>query len=171
MEWCVEKNEIVEQEIIGGDGKMHNSPRSVSTTITADNVKEAKHKAEKWGLNIGESLGNWSVKQDSFWATISTSNPKIKKSVLHLFIHPDIIIQSTWKKGLIIRNDNGEEVTNQMMLTDRTTGKEIKRYVEIENGKVIIKPEDVEILGEETSKGFVLRGITLKNRYTEPELL
>lgn len=171
MDWCVEKNEVVEQEIIGEDGKMYSAPRSISTNITSDTIEDAKYKAEKWGLDTGETLGVWSDREDSFWATISTPNPKIKRSVLHLFIHPEIIIQSTWKKGLIIRDDYGKEVTNQMMLTDRTTGKEIKRYVEIENGKVVRKPKDVEILGENTPNGFILRGITLKNRYTGPELL
>lgn len=170
MEWKVEKNEIVEQKVIGSDEKC-NAPRGVSTTISADTIDEAKRKAEEWGLDEGESLGDWSGKQDSFWATILTSNPKIKRSALHLLICPEIIIQHTWKKGLIIRDDFGKEVTTQMMLTDRTTGKEIKRYVEIKNGKIIKKPGDVDILGEETSKGFVLRGITLKNKYSGLELL
>ena len=182
MDWRVEKNECVERKIIGGDGERYNAPQSKSTNITAvcfsrtadytaDTVKDAKYKAEKWGLDTGESIGNWSYKQDSFWATISTPNPKIKKSVLHLFIRPEIVIPCIWKKGLIIRDDLGKEVTNQMKLTDRTTGKEIKRYVEIENGKVIRKPEDIDILGEETPKGFVLRGIALKDRHTNSEPL
>jgi hypothetical protein len=90
---------------------------------------------------------------------------------LHLFIDPGIIIQYTWKKGLIIKDDHGARVTGKMMLIDVTTGIEVKRYVEIKKGKVIRKPKCVEILGEKNEKGFALRGITLKNIYTGQELL
>lgn len=170
MDWCIEKNETVEQEIIGRDGEKCYGRRGISTSITVDTIEDAKQKAEEWGLNGDESIGTWSGKEDNLWATILTSNPKIKTSVLHLFINPEIIIQHSWKKGVIIRDDTGKEITNQMILGDMTTGKEIKRCIEIRNGIVIRKPRDVEILGEKTPKGFALRGITLKNKYTGPEL-
>lgn len=171
MDWRVEKDETVEQETIGVHGDIYLSSRGIATCIAADTIEEAKRKAEEWGLDEGESINNWLGKQDSFWAIISTPNPKIKRSVLHLFINPETIIQHTWKKGLIIRDDSGKEMTNQMLLIDRTTGKEIEKYVEIKNGRVIRKSKGVEILGEKTPKGFALRGITLKNRRTGPELL
>lgn len=171
MDWCIEKNEIVEQETIGDNDKKYYGSRGMATSITAYTIEDAKQQAEIWGLNGGESIETWSGKEESLWATISSSDPKIKRSLLHLFISPEIIIQYTWKKGLIIRDDNGKEVTNQMMLIDISTGEEIKRHVKIKNGKVIKKSRHIEILGEKTYKGFILRGITLKNKFTGPELL
>lgn len=171
MEWCMRKDETVEQEVIGRDGEKYYGILSKSTKIIADTMEDAKHKAEELGLNEGESIGTWLGGEDKLWSIISTSDPKIKRSVLHLFIDPAIIIQHTWKKGLIIKDDHGARVTIKMMLIDITTGIEIKRYVEIKNGKVVRKPKCVEILGEKCEKGFALRGITLKNMYTGPELL
>ena len=165
MEWCVRKDETVEQEFIGEDGEKYYGQRGMSTTITAGTIEDAKHKAEEWGLRGDESIGPWLGGEDKLWSIISTPDPKIKRSVLHLFIDPEIIIQYTWKKGLIVKDDHGARVTGKMMLIDVTTGIEIKRYVEIKNGKVIRKPRCVEILGEKCEKGFALRGITLKNIY------
>lgn len=170
MEWCLRKDETVEQKFIGGDNKKYFGLLSKSTTITADTVEDAKHKAEELGLSEGESIGAWLGAEDNLWSIISTPNTKIK-SVLHLFISSAIITQQTWKKGLIIKDDYGKRVTSKLLLIDLTTGVETKRYVEIRNGKVIRKPRCIEILGEKTEKGFALRGITLKNMYTGPELL
>lgn len=166
MEWCMRKDETVEQEDIGGWGERYLSPMSKSTTIIADTMEDAKHKAEELGLNEDESIGTWLGGEDNLWSIISTPDSKIK-SVLHLFISPDIITQHTWKKGLIIKDNYGKKVTVTMTLIDVTTGNEIKRYVEIKNGKVVRKPRCVEILGEKTDKGFALRGITLKNIYSK----
>lgn len=171
MEWCIVKDETVEQEIVGGDGEKCYGQRSMSTTIIADTVEDAKYKAEELGLSEGESAGTWLGGEDKLWSIVFTQDPKIKRSILNLFIDPEIIIQYTWKKGLIVKDDHGARVTGKMMLIDVTTGIEIKRYVEIKNGKVIKKPKCVEILGEKSEKGFALRGITLKNMYAGPELL
>lgn len=171
MEWRIKKEEIVEQEIIGEDGEKCYAPRDMSTMIITNTIEDAKDKAKVWGLRENESIGPWLGGEDKLWSIISTSDPKIKRSVLHLFIDPEIIIQYTWKKGLIVKDDHGARVTGKMMLIDVTTGIEIKRYVEIKNGKVIKKPRCVEILGEKCEKGFALRGITLKNMYTGQELM
>jgi hypothetical protein len=48
MEWRVRKDETIEQKVIGGDKDTCYAPRSSSTTITANNMEEAKHKAEDW---------------------------------------------------------------------------------------------------------------------------
>jgi hypothetical protein len=170
MEWCVRKDETIEKQMVGEDGEKYYCPLSMLTTIAADTIEDAKHKAEELGLNEGESIGTWLGGEDNLWSTISTADSKIK-SVLHLFIDPATITQYTWKKGLIIKDDHGARVTSKLMIIDITTGIEIKRYVEIKNGKVIRKPRCVEILGEKTEKGFALRGITLKNMYTGAELL
>jgi hypothetical protein len=171
MEWCARKDETLGQETIGTDGNKCYVSRCTSTTINVGTIEDAKRKAEEWGLREGESIGTWLGGEDKLWSIISTSDTKIKRSVLHLFIDPTIIIQYTWKKGLIVKDDHGARVTTNMMLIDMTTGNEIKRYVQIKNGKVIKKPKRVEILGEKTEKGFALRGITLKNMYTGEELL
>jgi hypothetical protein len=168
MEWCLRKDETIEQKVIGRDGEKYLSLLSKSTKIIADTIEDAKHKAEELGLSEGESIGIWLGGEDNLWSII-TSDSNIK-SVLHLFIEPTIIIQHAWKKGLIIKDDYGKRVTSKLMLIDITSGSEIKRYVEIRNGKVIKKPRCIDILGEKTEKGFTLRGITLKNIYTQ-ELL
>lgn len=170
MEWCVRKDETIEKEIVGGDGEKYYCPQSTSTTIIADSIEDAKRKAEELELNEGESIGTWLGGEDNLWSIISTADSKIK-SVLHLFIDPATITQYTWKKGLIIKDDHGARVTSKLMIIDITTGIEIKRYVEIKNGRVIRKPRCVDILGEKTEKGFALRGITIKNRYADQELL
>lgn len=68
-----------------------------------------------------------------------------------------------WKKGTIIIDDDRQKRTCELMLIDKTTGKEIKRYVEIKDGEVIEKPDDVDIIGHYTPVGFVLRGMKLKS--------
>lgn len=40
----------------------------------------------------------------------------------------------------------------------------VKRKVKIQNGKVIEKPRDVDILGKETPDGFIIEGLQLKTK-------
>lgn len=71
-----------------------------------------------------------------------------------------------WNDEIII-NDTGKNATCQLRLTERIPGtKEIKRCVSIKDGKVINKPDDVDIIGENTSKGFIIRGIELNTERT-----
>lgn len=57
-----------------------------------------------------------------------------------------------------------EKKSCQIMLTERIPGKkEISRLVTIEDGEIVEKPEDVEILGILTPEGFTVRGLRIKN--------
>lgn len=62
-----------------------------------------------------------------------------------------------WKFGMKL-----EKKSFQMMLTEKFSGKEIKRLVTIEDGEIIEKPDDVELLGILTPEGFSVRGLQLK---------
>ncbi len=55
-----------------------------------------------------------------------------------------------------------EKKSCQIMLTEKISGKEIKRLVTIEEGEIIEKPDDVDLLGILTSEGFSVRGLQLK---------
>lgn len=73
-----------------------------------------------------------------------------------------------WNGKEIIIDESGKNVTGQLELTENIPGKEeIKRSVSIEDGKVIYKQDDVDIIGKRTSKGFVLRGIELDTERTK----
>lgn len=65
----------------------------------------------------------------------------------------------------IIKEVSKELDTFQMQLTDRTTGREIKRKVSIINGSIAEMPDDVDIIGDSTPSGFIARGLQFKKRH------
>lgn len=70
-----------------------------------------------------------------------------------------------WNPGMkIVKEGSKEWDTLQMQLTDRTTGREVKRKVTIINGSVAEKPDDVDIIGDVTPLGFIARGLQFKKR-------
>ena len=62
-----------------------------------------------------------------------------------------------WRPGLTIKP--GENATIQLI----EKRDDFKRTVIIENGKIIDKPDDIDILGVETPFGFEIRGLRRKN--------
>ena len=55
-----------------------------------------------------------------------------------------------------------EKKSCQIMLKENIPGKKaISRLVTIENGEVIEKPDDVQLLGKLTSEGFVVSGLQI----------
>lgn len=55
-----------------------------------------------------------------------------------------------------------EKKSCQIMLKENIPGKrEISRLVTIENGEIIEKPDDVQLLGTLTSEGFVVTGLQI----------
>lgn len=69
----------------------------------------------------------------------------------------------TWKPGIALQ----EGETCVMRLTERGKG---KRKVVIKNGKIIEKPEDVDILGINTPFGFVIKGLKFKPNSLKREI-
>jgi len=65
-----------------------------------------------------------------------------------------------WKQKMIIK----DEQTCELELIDKTGNSEIKRKVIIKNGRVIEKPKDVDIIGENTPFGFEIAGLKLKRK-------
>lgn len=64
-----------------------------------------------------------------------------------------------WNNETIIEY-SGKRASCQLSLTENIPGMEIiKRNVTIEDGKVIDKPDDVDIIGERTPNGFILMGL------------
>lgn len=56
-----------------------------------------------------------------------------------------------------------EKKSCQIMLKEMIPGKEeISRLVTIEDGEIIEKPDDVDLLGDLTSEGFVVTGLKIK---------
>lgn len=64
---------------------------------------------------------------------------------------------SVWKQPMII---SGEK-TFEMKITERDGKGKISRTVVVQNGQVIEKPADVNILGEETPEGFIVSGLEI----------
>lgn len=62
-----------------------------------------------------------------------------------------------WRPGITIKP--GENATIQLI----EKRDDFKRTVVIENGKIVDKPDDIDILGVETPFGFEIRGIRRKN--------
>jgi hypothetical protein len=75
---------------------------------------------------------------------------------------------NVWNGKELIIDDSGKNATCQLQLTEQIPGEEeIKRSVSIEDGRVLDKQDDVDIIGKRTSKGFVLRGIELNTERTK----
>lgn len=64
---------------------------------------------------------------------------------------------SIWNQTMLI---DGEQ-TFEMLITEQEGKGRISRKVIIQNGKVIEKPADVNILGENTPEGFVISGLEI----------
>ena len=64
---------------------------------------------------------------------------------------------SIWNQTMFI---NGEQ-TMDIQITEQEGKGRISRKVVIQNGKVIEKPADVNILGEDTPEGFVVSGLEI----------
>lgn len=64
---------------------------------------------------------------------------------------------SVWKQPMLI---NGEQ-TFEMQITEQDGKGRISRKVIIQNGQVIEKPADVNILGEDTPEGFIVSGLEI----------
>lgn len=62
-----------------------------------------------------------------------------------------------WRQGITIKP--GETATIQLI----EKRDDFNRTVVIENGKVVDKPDDIDILGVDTPFGFEIRGIRRKN--------
>ncbi len=62
-----------------------------------------------------------------------------------------------WKQTMLIRG----EQTCEMEITEREGEGRISRKVIIKNGRVIEKPADVNILGTNTSSGFMISGLEI----------
>lgn len=55
-----------------------------------------------------------------------------------------------------------EKKSFQIILKEIILGKEIiSRLITVENGKIIEKPDNVQLLGKLTSEGFVVRGLQI----------
>jgi hypothetical protein len=67
-----------------------------------------------------------------------------------------------WNTEELIIDHSGKKTNQELLLKENIPGKEeIKRYVKIEDGKVIEKPEDIDLIGKRTSKGFILEGLKI----------
>ncbi len=64
---------------------------------------------------------------------------------------------SIWKQTMLI---HGEQ-TCEIKITEKEGEGRISRKVIIQNGKVVEKPSDVNILGEETPEGFIISGLEI----------
>ena len=66
-----------------------------------------------------------------------------------------------WKSYMSIK----DQKTCEIEITEKVgiSGK-VKRKVKIQNGKVVEKPRDVDILGTETTDGFIITGLQLKTK-------
>lgn len=62
-----------------------------------------------------------------------------------------------WNQTMLIK---GEE-TCEIKIEEKEGEGRISRKVIIKNGKVIEKPSDVDILGEETPDGFIITGLEI----------
>lgn len=64
---------------------------------------------------------------------------------------------TVWNQTMLIK---GEE-TCEIKIEEREGEGKISRKVIIKNGRVVEKPADVNILGEETSDGFIVSGLEI----------
>ncbi len=64
---------------------------------------------------------------------------------------------SVWKPTMLI---HGEQ-TCEIEITEKEGEGRIHRKVIIKNGKVVEKPSDVNILGEDTPDGFIMSGLEI----------
>lgn len=64
---------------------------------------------------------------------------------------------SIWKQTMLIMG----EQTCEIKISEIHGEGRISRKVKIQNGKVIEKPADVNILGEETPDGFIISGLEI----------
>jgi hypothetical protein len=64
---------------------------------------------------------------------------------------------SIWKQPTLI---TGEQ-TFEMKITEKDGKGRISRTVIVQNGKVIEKPSDVNILGDNTFEGFIVSGLEI----------
>lgn len=62
-----------------------------------------------------------------------------------------------WKQTMLIK---GEE-TCELNIEEKEGEGRISRKVIIKNGRVVEKPADVNILGEETPEGFIVSGLEI----------
>lgn len=62
-----------------------------------------------------------------------------------------------WKQTMFIK---GEE-TCELQITEKEGEGKISRKVIIKNGKVVEKPADVNILGDNTPDGFIISGLEI----------
>ena len=62
-----------------------------------------------------------------------------------------------WKQTMLIKC----EETCELQITEREGEGKISRKVIIKNGRVIEKPADVNILGEDTPDGFIISGLEI----------
>ena len=67
---------------------------------------------------------------------------------------------SIWKQTMLI---NGEK-TFEMSITEKDGKGKISRTVIVQNGQVIEKPADVNILGEDTPDGFIVSGLEIMRK-------
>lgn len=65
-----------------------------------------------------------------------------------------------WNQTMLIK---GEE-TCEIKLEEKIGKGRIARKVVIKNGKIVDKPTDVDILGEETPDGFIISGIKINRK-------
>lgn len=64
---------------------------------------------------------------------------------------------SIWKQTMLIKG----EQTCEIEISEKIGEGRISRKVKIQNGKVVDKPADVNILGEETPDGFIISGLEI----------
>lgn len=64
---------------------------------------------------------------------------------------------SVWKQTMLI---HGEQ-TFDMQITEKDGKGKISRKIAVKNGRVIEKPADVDILGENTPDGFIISGLDI----------
>lgn len=64
---------------------------------------------------------------------------------------------SIWKQTMLIKG----EQTCEIEISEKEGEGRISRKVKIQNGKVIEKPADVNILGTETVDGFIISGLEI----------
>lgn len=64
---------------------------------------------------------------------------------------------SIWKQTMLIKG----EQTCEIEISEKEGEGRISRKVKIQNGKVIEKPADVNILGTETKDGFIISGLEI----------
>ncbi len=64
---------------------------------------------------------------------------------------------SIWNQTMLI---HGEQ-TCEIEITEKEGEGRLSRKVVIKNGRVVEKPSDVNILGEDTPEGFIISGLEI----------